>query len=110
MNDHSSIIHHGTRVPDWAPEDADTPETYAASNGTDSATMNARSDELGYCIETWNEGVGITTYWTKTDRAAGEAFVDAYATDDCQHDNGACWYGPDFWVCDMCSATVEAHA
>lgn len=27
--------------------------------------------------------------------------------DDCEHDNGACWYGPDFWVCDMCGETVD---
>ena len=74
---HPLVFRYGTTTPEWMPEDADTPETYASSNGEASATMNARPDGLGYCIETWNESVGLTTFWTTTDYAAGVAFVDA---------------------------------
>ena len=77
MTNSNTIDHHGTRAPHWVPDDADTPDTYAAdSSGDMRAIVNARSDGFGYCIETWAESVGVTTFWSTAERSDAVAFAD----------------------------------
>ncbi|AHL18532.1 hypothetical protein ISF9_062 [Microbacterium phage vB_MoxS-ISF9] len=77
--DGNKIDRYGTHVPHWAPEDADTPETYAAdASGELRAIVNPRADGFGYCIETWAEGVGLTTYWSTPEWADAVAFADDF--------------------------------
>lgn len=69
------ITRVGVIAPDWAPEEIDTPDRYVADCDGD-MRATAYPIEGGYGIETWNDAVGLTTYWRADTMADAVAFAD----------------------------------